>query len=312
MIDINQLMVILNTLPNAIFVKNADLRFLFVNYAYEKMFCVKSQDIVGKTVMDLEYLSVSDREFYHKEDLDMVTHGETSHHIMTYLLSDGRNHTCLYWSGGFIQEDGERGLIGVIVDISEQSKMIAGLQVELQTATSQRKLAEEASSIDSLTGLSNRRAFDLLLKTRISSAILERTGFSCLLVDVDHFKQVNDTFGHQVGDQVLQKVGQTLKLSARDGDAICRYGGEEFVLLLPGRGLDGATMVAERLRQNVSLGIALPDGTNLTVSVGGSEYIVGEEGAETIRRADEALYMAKKTGRNRVCVRQHQGYCHDK
>lgn len=302
---------VVDTLPNAIFIKNEDLRFVFVNKAYESMFGVKMADMLGKTVLELAYLPEKDREFYHNEDREMVQHQETSHHVFQYRFSDGKTHTCLYWSGGFAHEDGSRGLLGVIVDITDQSKVISALQEKLRTVVSEKREIEEISVIDSLTRLHNRRFFGELLQRHAAAAVMNGSFFSCIMIDIDHFKKVNDAFGHLIGDEVLKSVAQCFKNCSRYGDLLCRYGGEEFVLLLPGCRVDEATAIAERVRLNILDTVSLPDGSNVTVSAGCSEYIAGEEDLFVIQRADEALYIAKKTGRNRVCTAQHRGYSLD-
>ncbi|MDR2056394.1 MAG: PAS domain-containing protein [Desulfovibrio sp.] len=101
-----ELHTVLDTLPTAVFIKDEELHFIYVNRAYEVMFDVKAKDVLGRTVLDLDYLPEEDRTFYQKEDQEMVTRGETRHHIFQYKLPDGKTHTCLYWSGGFVQENG--------------------------------------------------------------------------------------------------------------------------------------------------------------------------------------------------------------
>ncbi|MDR1685497.1 MAG: diguanylate cyclase [Desulfovibrio sp.] len=290
---------ILETLPNAIFLKNADLRFVFVNKAYELMFGVKKEDLIGKTVLDLDYLPLDDRFFYQQEDIDMLNNAKISHHIVKYNFSDGKVHTCHYWSGGFIQENGVRGLLGVIVDVDQERKVIAVLQKKIHNVVLQKRQIEEESTTDFLTGLHTRKLFDDAL-FRYAAAGDRR--FSCIMFDIDHFKAVNDTFGHPAGDAVLKEVAQVLQECSRTGDLVCRYGGEEFVLLLPGSGIDTAVSVAERMRERVSEKVCLPDGRHVTVSAGCSEHAEGEYGALVLRRADEALYAAKNSGRNRVCT----------
>ncbi|MDR2743749.1 MAG: PAS domain-containing protein [Desulfovibrio sp.] len=122
---------VLDTLPCAVFIKGENLRFIYVNRAYEVMFDVKAKEVLGKTVLDLNYLPEEDRTFYQKEDQEMVTRRETRHHIFQYKLPDGKTHTCLYWSGGFIQDDGLRGILGVIVDITQESRIITMLHQKL-------------------------------------------------------------------------------------------------------------------------------------------------------------------------------------
>lgn len=293
---------VLNTLPNAVFIKNESLQFVFVNKAYEVMFGVKKEDMIGKTVLDVFHLPEQDKQFYHDEDREMILQGATSHHIFEYLFKDGKVHTCLYWSGGFIQENGLRGLVGVIVDITLQSKTIKTLKSQLKSVVSEKKTIEEKSSLDALTNVYNRRFFDDFLKKYADLSTKNGTFFSCIMIDIDYFKKVNDVFGHLVGDDVLKQLASVLKGCLRDDDVVCRYGGEEFVLLLPGRNVNEAVLVAERLRKRVSETVRLPDGEYVTVSAGCSEYIIGEKESDFLKRADDALYKAKTTGRNRVCA----------
>jgi PAS domain S-box-containing protein len=130
-LDAVELHTVLDTLPCAVFIKGENLHFIYVNRAYEVLFDVKAKDVLGKTVLDLSYLPEEDRTFYQKEDQEMVARGETRHHIFQYKLPDGKTHTCLYWSGGFVQESGLRGILGVIVDITQQSRIITLLHQKL-------------------------------------------------------------------------------------------------------------------------------------------------------------------------------------
>ncbi|MDR2603902.1 MAG: sensor domain-containing diguanylate cyclase [Desulfovibrio sp.] len=290
---------VLETFPNAVFLKNSDLRYVFINKAYEMMFGIKKEDIIGKTVLDLEYLPNDDRSFYQCEDLKMLKDAKIGHHIVKYTFSDGKVHICHYWISGFVQDNGVRGLLGVIVDVDQERKVIAMLQKKIHTVVLQKRQIEEESTIDFLTGLHTRKLFEDAL-FRYAAAGDRR--FSCIMFDIDHFKAVNDTFGHPAGDTVLKEVAQVFKECSRTGDIVCRYGGEEFVLLLPGSGLGTAVSVAERMRERVAEKVGLPDGRCITVSAGCSEHAEGEYGSLVLQRADDALYAAKNSGRNRVCM----------
>ena len=153
----------------------------------------------------------------------------------------------------------------------------------------------ETSVTDGLTGIANRRHFDTSLQRQIGRAARTREPASLLLLDIDHFKQLNDTQGHQAGDDVLRRLAQVLRDHARVNDIPARYGGEEFALILAGCGADDAVGIAERLRQTVS------DTLGVTVTVGVATFpvhAVGED--DLVRAADLALYEGKHSGRNRV------------
>jgi two-component system, cell cycle response regulator len=166
------------------------------------------------------------------------------------------------------------------------------------------KLYKQATR-DTLTGLSNRSYFQNELRKFLSIGARYSRPFSLMMLDVDFFKKVNDTYGHDVGDNVLKTVATALMSHVRSHDVAARFGGEEFVILLPETPLNGAVAVAERIRMTVESCDFEPMGCHhhVTISIGISEFpSSGVEFDELIKRADEALYKAKESGRNRVCV----------
>ena len=161
----------------------------------------------------------------------------------------------------------------------------------------------EAADRDPLTGLANRRSLDQMLGHFLEER--ERTGQPLLLViaDLDHFKQVNDTWGHAIGDQALTQFAALLQNQCRSVDLVARFGGEEFVVLLPGTNLGTVTLVAERLRNNVRLATPVELGQYcLTASFGVAEAAPDETASQVLKRADLALYQTKSLGRDRVEV----------
>jgi diguanylate cyclase (GGDEF)-like protein len=161
------------------------------------------------------------------------------------------------------------------------------------------RMHAELASLDSLTGLSNRRSI-LDTATRLERSHQHAGSLSLLMIDVDHFKSINDRFGHQVGDEVLRRVSDVLRTQVRTTDIVGRYGGEEFLVLMPDTGPEGAVLVAEKLCTAVADGITQPD--QVTVSIGVATTSERDLTLDrTLTRADEALYRAKADGRN--CVR---------
>jgi len=162
---------------------------------------------------------------------------------------------------------------------------------------------ERDVNLDPLTGTFNRRFLDAKIEEEVSRAREDGRALSALLIDLDHFKRINDNYGHPVGDLVLRYVSTRIVERVREGDAVVRYGGEEFVVLALDCGLDAAAALAERVRLGIcEEEIALPDGRKIAVSasVGVATLESGEEPPDFLRRMDEALYAAKRTGRNRV------------
>ena len=160
------------------------------------------------------------------------------------------------------------------------------------------------SMTDGLTGVDNRRALEQRLHEMFEHSLRLHEPIACVMCDIDHFKKVNDTYGHAAGDDVLKQFAEILKDEAREIDRVGRYGGEEFLLLLPGTVLDSAVTFAERLRQRVEQNTFSFEGGTLkrTVSLGVASWphpkIKGRE--EMLKAADDALYVAKEMGRNRV------------
>ena len=188
---------------------------------------------------------------------------------------------------------------------------LAAQQEELERLNA---ILSQDSRRDHLTGLGNRRRQDEDLALLVSRAERYGQGFSVVLFDVDRFKAYNDTAGHQAGDEVLRIVAGALAQQCRTGDTIYRYGGEELLAVLPGQGLEGATIAAERMRQAVeSLAVEHPGlGSTpglVTISGGVAEYSKDDGGdvGSLLKRADEVLYEAKNGGRNRIEVASPDG-----
>jgi diguanylate cyclase (GGDEF)-like protein/PAS domain S-box-containing protein len=199
-----------------------------------------------------------------------------------------------------------KGAIATFDDVTELERKKAELEkanVELEKSQEEVRLQNEELLIlarrDPLTGVSNRRAFMETFEAYFQAAHHEGRGLSCLMVDIDHFKRINDGHGHQTGDEVIQRVSEALASEVRSTDAVCRYGGEEFCIMLPEAGIEPAVAVSERLRRRIaSPGFAR---VPVTASIGVASIAFGANSlAELINQADEALYASKQAGRNRV------------
>ncbi|HEV2113674.1 MAG TPA: sensor domain-containing diguanylate cyclase, partial [Terriglobales bacterium] len=161
--------------------------------------------------------------------------------------------------------------------------------------------AKQMADIDGLTGVFNRRHLEKRIVGEIERLTRYNHGMAILMVDIDHFKRINDEFGHMLGDEVLRHVSQLMTNHLRKADIVCRYGGEEFAILLPETVGDSAVGVADKLRRRIEQysfpGVARP----VTISIGVADYPAhGQNRDELVRAADEALYAAKQAGRNRV------------
>ncbi|CAB1367404.1 diguanylate cyclase [Denitratisoma oestradiolicum] len=193
-------------------------------------------------------------------------------------------------SAASIKDEGGRplGSAALIRDVTDEKRMIEELR--------------RVSITDALTGVFNRRHMDTTLSTEFGRVQRSGKPLSVLLFDIDHFKKFNDTHGHDQGDRVLQAVGQAMKAVVRKYDTPCRYGGEEFVIILPEADRAGALSVGERLRRDVEA--MLVDGLHVTISLGAATFpeLALSKAEQLVEAADAALYQAKEEGRNRLVV----------
>jgi two-component system cell cycle response regulator len=166
------------------------------------------------------------------------------------------------------------------------------------------QLSLEMAITDQLTGLHNRRYMSRHLDNLIGSAKSNAKPLAFVIMDIDYFKSVNDSHGHDIGDEVLKEFANRIAANVRGIDLACRYGGEEFVVVMPDTDIDFAYSVSERLRHSIETTpfriSRSPNSLNLTISIGIAALEGGDDNAEALHRADQALYSAKKTGRNRV------------
>ncbi|NNM81243.1 MAG: diguanylate cyclase [Burkholderiales bacterium] len=204
-------------------------------------------------------------------------------------------------SGGELEvlEEGVRAMTARLrIMVEKMENYSHELEEEVKRRTAE---LERLSVTDELTGLYNRRHLNRMMQEELARSLRYGTDLSLCLVDVDHFKKVNDCFGHQTGDQVLVAIATLLESAMRDTDNVGRFGGEEFAIVMPNTGLDEAVQGADKIRLLVQR-MVMPGGCGITVSIG----VVGcvESGvksvSELVSRADRALYEAKDSGRNRV------------
>ena len=165
------------------------------------------------------------------------------------------------------------------------------------------KEALESSLRDPLTGIGNRSSMDMSFEREIKLARRHSHPLTLMMVDIDHFKEVNDSLGHQNGDKVLQKIVEIIHATLRETDQIFRYGGEEFIAILHNTDIENAKLIAERVRLNVAMApISLENEDVLnTISIGVSDLRDNDTTSSLFERTDQAMYEAKTTGRNKVC-----------
>jgi diguanylate cyclase (GGDEF)-like protein len=213
----------------------------------------------------------------------------------------GERRTLLINVTNEFDDDGGRiALFAVAKDITEQAERERALRAAREHASTLAEKSQALAHTDPLSGLANRRATFAELDRLIRAAGEGEKDLSVVMFDVDHFKRINDCFGHHTGDQVLTKIADVARSVMRGQDLVGRIGGEEFVCLLPGVGAYQARVLAERLRRAVA-DKGVDDGPPLaTISLGFAVYQSGDDRTGLLARADAALYEAKEAGRNQV------------
>ena len=287
---------ILNNVPLEIYLKDAAGRLQFYNRKLAERFQVSSTDWIGKTSYDL----------WDKETADNISRDDG------FVLRSGRSHESFvevnepsgatsYWRSVKVPcraANGEQLLASCSIDITEQmerERRLQQIQDELEEAN--RKLNSLALT-DSLTGLWNRRAFDARLETMILGSQRSKQPVALLLLDIDSFKSINDRFGHPFGDKVLRHAATLLGRIKRAEDVACRFGGEEFALLLPNTNAEGAQVVAQRILDTFHAFVW--DQEAVTASIGIATNQGNRTSDEMVDAADSALYEAKRQGKNRA------------
>ena len=230
------------------------------------------------------------------------------------IMSLGNSETFCRSISGVVYRRGDQLMIVGEYDIDDQEKLsAAALTLNEELAQTQRDLLKanrrlilnekkisELLATDCLTGIANRRAFEEQVEKEIQGFKRHRRPFCLAIADIDLFKQVNDTYGHDVGDEVIKVFAETLNANKRALDFCARIGGEEFVFTMPDTRLEQSVVVMDRLRKIFSEDCVLKDGARITASVGVTEVVGEDEKESLLKRADNALYEAKENGRNRV------------
>ncbi|MGL6242055.1 GGDEF domain-containing protein [Pseudomonas sp.] len=257
---------------------------------------LEPQRILGLFFREIQRVVPLDALTYQHPASDLrLELGQRGHHSVTYNLShEGENLGELVFRRNQRFSDSEQGNL---------ESLLSTLLFPMRNALLYRAATQSALR-DPLTGTGNRIAMDQTLEREIEMSRRHLMPLSLLMLDIDHFKNVNDNYGHSAGDDVLKAVAASIKNQLRNVDMVFRFGGEEFLILLSNTSREAAAMVGERLRIAAQAQNYKADGNmvELTVSLGCSTLLPGESAESLLRRADSALYVAKREGRNRLAM----------
>ena len=297
----------LNTFAEGLLVLDSRERIVLANQAFADTMDQTPEDLQGRCVSELPWITVGGNggAFPWKETL---AEGKPQTGVRLGLQrSESDRRTFQVNTTAILGDDGKhRGALASFDDVTSlensRTELVEMLQVLRSSRDEIRQKNRELQHLadrDPLTGCLNRRSFFEQFETHWAQTHRHGYSLTCVMLDIDHFKSINDTHGHTVGDQVLQKLAEALKSTARDGDVICRYGGEEFCILFPHVNIENGYLAAQRYQEAVQ-SLKFQDFT-VTASLGLSATGFGAGNPqELIDQADKCLYAAKNKGRNRI------------
>ncbi len=272
-------------------------RYLDVNEIFCKKLEFRREEVLGHTSVELGLFENSwQREQTVKNALKTT---EKVHDAEIAVRTKNGQELIGLYSTDIIHIGNEEYLLTMITDITERRKMEAELRVKNEQLQVLNEMLEVYAITDGLTNLYNHRFILEKLQLEIDRARRYKQSLSILMLDIDHFKKVNDNYGHQTGDHVLSAVAEIIKTNLREVDLVGRYGGEEFLVILPQTDQNSGYQVAERIRRHIEGGTFTANGVRITISIGVSQYRNDEIG-KFIDLADQLMYQAKTKGRNRV------------
>lgn len=285
---------VLASLGEGVFGLDRKGRLTFINQAAIDLLGYESeQSVIGRNAHQLMHAQHPDGRSYPEAECPIYQVMQTNEPLEAwrdiFFRADGAPLPVESFANPIIGLTGQsEGVVVVFRDISQQVSLEAQL--------------EHAAHHDRLTGAYNRHFFDQLAERECLRCLRRGEPLSLVILDIDHFKDVNDRHGHLAGDEVLKNLVRHISDRMRGNDVLTRWGGEEFALLLPDTTLEGARALAEKLRASVAEARLADQVPRLTISLGVTRICPGGTPAEGFMRADRALYAAKRAGRNRVCV----------
>ncbi|MDE1251131.1 diguanylate cyclase [Vibrio aestuarianus] len=282
----------IDVLPVPIFYKDTHGVYLGCNRAFEEFIKIERQQLVGRNVYELFDKDLAD--VYQKADIELFNHPGIQVYEKKIRTFEGNDIFVKFHKTSFNDGQGNvAGLIGVIFDITEQKAL-------------EEKLLNKAA-YDELTGLYNR-CQGYAVAEKLLSQIEEDQQVAIIMIDVDHFKRINDTFGHLSGDEALRHIASTFQTHKHDSDIIIRWGGEEFLILVKlsdaSHCVDNMAAIAEHYRSVIENHPLPMYSGKVTITIsGGVSCYTGQTLLEMINEADNLLYKAKSLGKNQMCVR---------
>ena len=308
---------VMNGLVEGVVLLDAHQRIVHSNWAFARNFDMPAEDMRGRRLSSFEWRYPRAERTDEPLPWELALRTGKTQVDRSVILTTDKHGRRIYSVNVTPMFDSARRPRGALASFDDQTAIVeknAALRKALATLDRQRheitKQNEELKGLatrDSLTGCLNRRAFLEIFEAELLAAQKRGYSLACLMCDIDRFKTINDTHGHSTGDRVIEQAARLLQMAVRENDHICRYGGEEFCVLLPGLSGTEAVAIAERMRSTIEAQmttlVRLSDIPVVTASFGITDLQRGAQSlSELIDQADSALYRSKETGRNRVTV----------
>ena len=295
----------LDTLGEGLIIVNKNQEIVMANRSFQKVAKKDESELIGKDASEVTHEAMNLATDELDAPWEQALNGDSIRGRLITGQRDGERSAFMVSSSPIVDDKGvSRGAITSFKDVSQLERKKSELEsmlIELDASSSeikrQNRELELLATRDSLTGCLNRRAFFDRFDLLFEKAVEHELPIAAMMVDIDHFKAINDNHGHATGDDVLKAVAELLQKSVRKKDIICRYGGEEFAILLPNTSIHQASVNAERIRCAIS--DLKPNGIPVTTSIGVSALSQGPDSPEAmLEQADKCLYIAKRNGRN--------------
>ncbi|MCS5421368.1 MULTISPECIES: GGDEF domain-containing protein [Psychrilyobacter] len=278
---------LVDLLPIPIFYKDRKGVYLGCNQAFEEFIKLSKKELIGKTVHEL--FPKKEADVYFQKDEELFNSPGIQLYDGKVATHENDSYNVRFHKATFKNDRGEiTGLIGAVFDITKE--------------VIQEKHLDRLASYDELTELYNRRKGMLLLEEQIEKSKCDNIPFSVIMMDIDHFKKINDNYGHTYGDEVLKIISQVLKSNLRDQDVVFRHGGDEFIYFLPGIGKEDGFLISERIRESILKRFKNHEKKicrDISASFGVAVFPDdGNTSDKLITRADDAMYRVKTSGRS--------------
>ncbi len=308
-----------DAMNDAIVILDAQSRIVMTNLSFDRLKPDANENLISRTLDSLTWIAVGRENTAGSIpwSLCMQNKRRSGNEVFEAKLPSGRYRRLITTASPLLDTRGNaKGCLVSFNDVTELDEaneqlvlLMADLTASKEKLEEQNAQLQQLAEVDPMTGARNRRAFFPQFERLFTEAKERELPLSFIMADIDKFKNVNDTYGHGIGDKVIQKFASIMLVQARDSDIVCRYGGEEFCIALPGATLDQAFLVAERIRKAVQaeVGPSLPLNPQPTITASfGVSTIATNVGtaSELAELADQALYQSKHNGRNR-CTKYH-------